>query len=59
MISTAWLLYTIWYVYRAMRVVYGQGRALTIAKLVAMSFVYLIFGVLMLSITAVYSVLTA
>ena len=58
-ISTAWLLYTIWYVYRAMRVVYGQGRALTAAKLVAMSFVYLIFGVLMLSITAVYSVLTA
>jgi len=59
LIWTASSLYMFWYVYRAMRTVYGQGRGLTIAKLLAMSFVYLIFGALMLSITAVYSVLTA
>jgi len=51
-------LYMVWYVYRAMRTVYGQGRALTIAKMLAMSFVYLVFGGLMLLITLAYSALT-
>lgn len=51
-------LYIPWYVYRSMRVVYGQGRWLTFAKLVALSFFYLISGVLMVALTTVYSVLT-
>jgi hypothetical protein len=59
LIWTASSLYMLWYVYRAMRAVYGQGRGLTIAKMLAMSFVYLIFGALMLTITAVYSAITA
>jgi uncharacterized protein DUF3667 len=48
-------LYIPWYVYRSMRVVYGQGRWLTIAKLVPLSFFYLVSGVLMLVLTVVYS----
>ena len=35
-------IYTIWYVYRAMRVYYGQGRLLTFAKLCAVGFTYMI-----------------
>ena len=59
LIWTAASLYMIWYVYRGMRIVYAQGRGLTIAKMLAMSFVYLIFGALMLAITAVYSMITS
>jgi len=44
--------------YRSMRVVYGQGRWLTIGKLVLLSFFYLVSGALMLAITSVYSALT-
>ena len=51
-------LYMVWYVYRSMRVVYGQGRWLTGAKLVAMSGFYFVSGVAMLAITALYSALT-
>jgi hypothetical protein len=35
-------LYSAWYVYRAMRVYYGQGRLLTLTKLFVVGFVYLI-----------------
>jgi len=38
--------------------VYGQGRWLTIGKLALLTFFYVVSGVLMLLITAVYSVLT-
>jgi len=58
LIGIAGTLYLIWYMYRAMRMVYAQGRGLTIAKMLAMSFVYLVFGGLMLLVTLVYSVLT-
>jgi uncharacterized protein DUF3667 len=51
-------LYIPWYMYRSMRVVYGQGRWLTIGKLVLLSFFYLVSGALMLAITSVYSALT-
>jgi Protein of unknown function (DUF3667) len=57
-IRIAATLYVIWYVYRAMRTVYGQGRGRTIAKLLAMSFLYAISAALMFTITIVYSVLT-
>jgi hypothetical protein len=48
-------LYFVWYMYRSMRVVYSQGRALTVSKLMLLSFFYLVFAVLMLAITSVYS----
>lgn len=48
-------LYIPWYVYRSMRVVYGQGRWLTFGKLVALSLFYLVSGVLMLALTIAYS----
>jgi hypothetical protein len=57
-ISTAVALYIAWYAYRSMRVVYGQGRALTLGKLLLLSFFYLVSGSLMLALVSVYSVFT-
>jgi hypothetical protein len=50
--------HVLWYVYRSMRVVYGQGRVLTFAKLLPLSLFYLVSGALMLAVTTVYSALT-
>ena len=58
LIGIAATLYLIWYVYRAMRMVYAQGRGRTIAKLLVMSFLYLICAGLMLLITLAYSAIT-
>ena len=58
LLRTAAFWYIPWYMFRSMRLVYGQGRALTFAKLVAVSFFYLVSGGLMLALTVVYSVLT-
>jgi hypothetical protein len=57
-ISAAVTLYTAWYAYRSMRVVYGQGRAVTLGKLVLLSFFYLVSGVLMMGLVGLYTVLT-
>ena len=59
-IATSWVrfalcLYIPWYVYRSMRVVYGQGRWLTFGKLVPLSFFYLVSGTLMVALTVAYS----
>jgi Protein of unknown function (DUF3667) len=54
-LRAAVFLYFAWYMYRSMRVVYGQGRALTLSKLALLSFFYLIFAALMLGITTVYT----
>jgi len=51
-------LYIPWYVYRSMRVVYGQARGLTLGKLVLLSFFYLVSGAVMFTLTFVYSALT-
>ena len=51
-------LYIPWYVYRSMRLVYGQGRWLTIAKLLVLSLFYLLSGALMLGLNVAYSALT-
>ena len=51
-------LYMPWYVYRSMRVVYGQGRRLTFGKLLVLSLFYLLSGVLMIALTTAYSYLT-
>jgi hypothetical protein len=52
-------LYFTWYMYRSMRVVYGQGRARTMSKLTLLAFFYLVFASLMLAATSIYSVLTS
>jgi hypothetical protein len=57
-ISAAAALYIAWYAYRSMRVVYGQSRGLTLAKLGLLSFFYLASGVLMLGFVSLYSVFT-
>ena len=57
-IAAAVTLYIAWYAYRSMRVVYGQGRALTLGKLVLLSFFYLVSGALMIGLVSLYSVFT-
>jgi hypothetical protein len=52
-------LYIPWYMYRSLRVVYGQGRWLTFSKLLLLSFFYLLSGALMIGLTAAYSFLSA
>ncbi|MGC1729723.1 MAG: hypothetical protein WA747_10110, partial [Steroidobacteraceae bacterium] len=51
-------LYVAWYLYRSMRVMYGQGRLRTVAKLGVLSFVYLVAGSLMLAATGLYAFMT-
>jgi hypothetical protein len=51
-------LYIAWYVYRSMRVVYGQGPWLTLGKLALLSLFYLVSGALVLLLTFVSSALT-
>jgi hypothetical protein len=53
----AMLLYIPWYAFRSMRVAYGQSRALTAVKLVAMSVFYLACGAVMVALTTLYSAL--
>ncbi len=50
--------YFLWYVFRSMRVTYGQGRALTAGKLIVLASFYLGFGILMLVATSLYSAAT-
>ena len=56
-IQFAVFVYLAWYIFRSMRVAYGQGRVLTGAKFVVLALSYMAFGVLMLALTSVYSVL--
>ncbi len=51
-------LYTFWYLFRAMRVYYGQSRALTIGKFMAIGFAYISAGAIVLAGTALYSAMT-
>jgi hypothetical protein len=57
--SFALLLYAGWYVWRAMRVHYGDGRALTLAKFAAIFFVYVMFLAYTLAGTALVSALVS
>jgi Protein of unknown function (DUF3667) len=52
-------LFSAWYVYRAMRVYYGQGRLRTFTKLCAVGFSYLIGIALTFTVTALLSMLIA
>ena len=55
----AGLLYCIWYVYRAMRVYYGQGRLLTLTKISVIAFAYMIFLSITFFATAIIVALVA
>jgi len=50
--------YFAWYMYRSMRVVYAQGRLLTLGKLALLALIYLFAGALTLALTTVYSALS-
>lgn len=52
-------LYIAWYLFRAMRNVYGQGRALTIAKYFVIGFAYIVSGIIVLLLTTLYSAMIA
>jgi hypothetical protein len=47
--------YSVWYVYRAMRIYYGQGRLLTLTKLSVVGFTYLIGFSITLLVTLLVS----
>ena len=51
--------YGVWYVYRAMRVYYGQGRLLTFAKLCVVSLTYLVGFSLTVAATGLLSAIIA
>jgi len=55
----AGVVYAVWYVYRAMRNYYGQGRSLTLAKLTVVGFAYMVFLSITLLATLIFSALTA
>lgn len=55
----AGFLYAIWYLYRAMRVYYGQGRLLTLTKLSVISLAYVVFLSVTLVLTGVTVALLA
>jgi len=57
-VDFAVFVYLVWYMYRSMRTVYGQGRALTLAKLTALSLLYFVFGIVMFVLNFAYSALT-
>jgi len=54
-LSAALSIYFIYYVYKSMRRVYGEGRALTILKFATLSFGYFVCGLFTLAVTVVYS----
>lgn len=51
-------IYAVWYLYRAMRKVYGQARGITLAKYLTLGTSYVATSVMMLTLTVVYSALT-
>ncbi len=51
--------YAAWYLFRAMRVVYGQGRALTLAKYLTLGVAYLVMLSALTGLTLAYSFVTA
>jgi hypothetical protein len=52
-------LYTLWYLYRAMRAYYGQGRWLTVTKLMVLGMTYLTGIIVTLLLTLFVSALLA
>jgi hypothetical protein len=58
-VSAATGIYAVWYVYRAMRVYYGQTRWQTFTKLIVVGWAYAVFLVITLGATLIISALTA
>jgi hypothetical protein len=58
LLGWATFLYMAWYIYRAMRNYYGQGRGLTIVKYFALGYTYFIAGFAVFLLTAIYSAMT-
>jgi hypothetical protein len=58
-IKFAACLYAAWYVYRAMRVYYGQRRWATVTKFVVVGIMYTVFLMITLVTTLIFSALTA
>jgi Protein of unknown function (DUF3667) len=56
-IQVAVFAYLAWYIFRSMRVAYRQGRLLTAAKFGVLVLSYMLFGVLMVGVTSLYSAL--
>jgi Protein of unknown function (DUF3667) len=56
-VQFAVFVYLAWYIFRSMRVAYAQGPLLTGAKFVVLVLSYMFFGMLMLALTSVFSVL--
>ena len=59
--AVGWLttLYIAWYVYRATRVMYRQGRLRTFGKLAVLGIVYLLAASVMLAITGFYALMSS
>ena len=59
--AVGWLttLYIAWYVYRATRVMYRQGRLRTFGKLAVLGIVYLLAASVMLGITGFYALMSS
>ena len=58
MSGLALVVYQPWYVFRAMRVVYGNGRALTTFKFLAISLLYFVLLGVTFTVGLIYSVLS-
>ena len=58
LLNTAVTFYIAWYVYRSVRVMYGQGRWLALGKLMLLSWVYMVSGLVLALLTMGYSALT-
>jgi hypothetical protein len=54
----ATFIYMAWYIYRAMRNVYQQGRALTLLKYFSLGWIYISAGFSVFLLTAIYSAMT-
>jgi hypothetical protein len=55
LLTTAVIFYMMWYMFRAMRNYYGQGRALTLVKYVFFGFTYFVLTGVMLLLTLLFS----
>jgi hypothetical protein len=55
LLTTAVIFYMMWYMFRAMRNYYGQGRSLTLVKYVFFGFTYFVLTGVMLLLTLLFS----
>lgn len=57
LLAAATWLYIVYYIFRAMRVYYGQSRAMTFGKYTLLGVIYFVSAMVVLSATAIYSAL--